>query len=111
MAAWEASCKNVLGIMEHHFAQHSFLLGGKPSTADYGLLGPLYAHLYQDPVPGHMMRQEFPLVADWCKRLHDLGGTLSTHVKRHEDEEWLPHDEVPKACLELIQVPKKQRPL
>ena len=32
-------------------------------------------------VEGKMMREEFPLVTDWCERLHDLGGTLSTFVK------------------------------
>ena len=37
--------------------------------------------LYCQPLlEGSMMRQEFPLVADWCQRMHDLGGTLSTFV-------------------------------
>eukprot|EP00966_Prymnesium_polylepis_P193231 4478808-Prymnesium_polylepis.1 len=63
VAAWEASCRAVLRAFDDHLAAHHYVLGGGPSTADFGLLGPLYAHLYRDPVPAAMMRAEFPRVA------------------------------------------------
>eukprot|EP00931_Biecheleriopsis_adriatica_P094403 TRINITY_DN68058_c0_g1_i1.p1 TRINITY_DN68058_c0_g1~~TRINITY_DN68058_c0_g1_i1.p1 ORF type:complete len:560 (-),score=106.41 TRINITY_DN68058_c0_g1_i1:49-1686(-) len=102
VAAWEASCRNILQILNTHFTQHSFVLGGRPSTADFALLGPLYAHLYCDPVPGDMMRNEFPHVADWCTRLHCLGGECQG--VRRETPDWLPEDKVPETCLPLLQV-------
>ena len=37
--------------LDRHFAQFDFLLGSRPSIGDYGLMGPLYAHLGRDPVP------------------------------------------------------------
>ena len=33
-----------------------FLLGHRPSIGDFGLLAPIYAHLYRDPVPGFILR-------------------------------------------------------
>lgn len=95
VVAWEASCRNVLAIFEEHLAVHPFVLGGRPSTADYGLLGPLYAHLYRDPVPGQMMRADFPRVADWCER---------THRGEVVDGDWLQLDVVPETILPLLQV-------
>ena len=98
VAAWEASCKNVLTIFEAHLAVHDYVLGGRPSTADFGLLGPLYAHLYKDPVPGAMIRRQFPLVEKWILRCHD------GCVGRTDNGEWLVHDAVPESILPMLQV-------
>jgi glutathione S-transferase len=35
----------VLQLLERHFHRCDYVLGGRPSLADLGLLGPLYAHL------------------------------------------------------------------
>ena len=37
--------------LDRHFASHRFLFGDRPSLGDYGLIGPLYAHLGRDPWP------------------------------------------------------------
>ena len=98
VAAWEASCKNVLQIFEAHLAVHDYVLGGRPSTADFGLLGPLYAHLYKDPVPGEMIRRQFPLVAKWIVRCHD------GLVGRSDNGDWLPDDDIPESILPMLGV-------
>eukprot|EP00040_Diaphanoeca_grandis_P013949 m.70517 g.70517 ORF g.70517 m.70517 type:complete len:507 (+) comp24235_c0_seq1:287-1807(+) len=94
--AWEASCKNILRILDNHLAKHDFVLGSRPSTADYGLLGPLYAHLYRDPVPGDMMRKGYPRVVKWCERCHN-GDVV-------ELGNWLADDAIPETILPLLQV-------
>lgn len=99
VAAWEASCRNILGIFERHLEASDFVLGGRVSTADFGLLGPLYAHLLTDPVPGKMMEESFPRVSRWCRRVHDRGSQ-----PERGPEEWLPNDEVPETILQLVQV-------
>lgn len=38
-----------LDRLDAHFAQQPFLLGTRPSLGDFGLIGPLYAHLGRDP--------------------------------------------------------------
>jgi hypothetical protein len=116
VAAWEASCDGMLTAFEHHLERMPFVLGGRPSTADFGLLGPLYAHLYRDPVPGRMMRDRFPRVVAWCERVHDRGGTLTPaerasfersdthgHSNAYKVDEWLTDDEVPPTVLPLLQ--------
>lgn len=103
VAAWEASARNVLSLFNTHLASYDFVLGGRPSTADFGLLGPLYAHLYRDPVPGDMMRREFPRVAAWCERLHDEGGARSAGGGVGP-EDWLDDDQVPETVLPLLHV-------
>ncbi|CAK0882182.1 unnamed protein product [Prorocentrum cordatum] len=99
VAAWEASCRNILGIFERHLESHDFVLGGRVSTADFGLLGPLYAHLLTDPVPGRMMEEEFPRVSQWCRRVHDRGSRPERGA-----EEWLPDDAVPETIMQLLLV-------
>ena len=98
VAAWEASAKNVLRILEAHLADHDFILGGRPSVADYGLLGPLYAHLWQDPVPGAMIKRDYPRVEQWARRCH--GGEPGTT----NGGEWLADDAVPDTVIPLLQV-------
>lgn len=71
--AWQASQHRVLERLEAHFARHDFALGGRPSLADFGLLGPLYAHLYRDAVAGFALRTFFPLVTEWVERTNGEG--------------------------------------
>lgn len=68
--AWTASMHGMLAILEAHFDQHDYILGGMPSLPDFALVGPLYPHLYKDPVPGFMMRTQYPLVSEWIERVN-----------------------------------------
>jgi len=67
--AIEASYRCVLAALDRHFATHDFVFGGRPSIGDFGLIGPLYAHLYRDPYPGRQMRERAPQVAAWVERM------------------------------------------
>lgn len=58
-----------LCALNSHFEIHNFLFGGRPSIGDFGLIGPLYAHLYRDPYPGALMRRDAPAVAAWVERM------------------------------------------
>ena len=65
----EQSFESLLDILEAHFAVHPFLLGGRPSVADYGLIGPMFAHLGRDPVPSDLMKRRAPNVFRWVERM------------------------------------------
>lgn len=41
--------RDTLDLLDAHFAQQPFLFGSKPSLGDFGLIGPMYAHLGRDP--------------------------------------------------------------
>ena len=65
----EASYESLLDDLNVHFESYPFLLGHRASIGDYGLLGPLFAHLYRDPACGKMMRTRAPRVSEWVERM------------------------------------------
>lgn len=67
-----------LDALEAHFARHPYLLGSRPSTGDFGLIGPLYAHLGRDPYPARELVGPRPNLRAWVQRMQQppepLGG-------------------------------------
>jgi glutathione S-transferase len=61
---------DLLELLDIHFQRVPYLLGGRPSLADFGLMAPLYAHLGRDPVPRSMMSLRAPNVARWTERMN-----------------------------------------
>ena len=76
----EASYLEFLGLLQAHLMEAPYLLGGRPSLADYGLIAPLYAHLSRDPHPSQLMKQRAHRVWRWSERMnsrtHEPGGVL-----------------------------------
>lgn len=68
--AIEAAYEELLDVLEAHFRLYPYLLGGRPSLADFGMMAPLYAHLARDPVPAMLMRTRAPNVARWTERMN-----------------------------------------
>ena len=66
--AIEASFERLLDLLEEHLQTHNYLFGDRPCLADFAMMGPFYAHLYRDPVPGHLMRCRSPSVSRWVER-------------------------------------------
>ncbi|KAI8489549.1 hypothetical protein Bbelb_327160 [Branchiostoma belcheri] len=51
----ERSYKGFLDDFQTHLSRYPYLLGDKPCVADFAFCGPLYPHLYRDPVPADLM--------------------------------------------------------
>jgi glutathione S-transferase len=68
--AIEAAYLDLLDMLDEHFLQHPYLLGGRPSIADFGLMTGLYAHLSRDPVPSGLMKSRAPNVYRWTERMN-----------------------------------------
>lgn len=66
----EAHTRELLDHLSAHFAAHPYLLGQRPSLADCALMGPLYAHLYLDAVPGRLLRETALPVCQWIERMN-----------------------------------------
>ncbi|WP_338456653.1 glutathione S-transferase [uncultured Alteromonas sp.] len=98
----------VLHYLNEHFATHKFLLGDKPCTGDFGLLGPLYAHLYRDPAPKQLMDKLAPNVAAWVKRMNNPSAEKHTSAAASNDNNpasnpaFLENDEIPATLLPLL---------
>jgi hypothetical protein len=59
----------LLKLLEVHFTEHPYLLGGHPSHADYSLMGALHAHMGRDPVPLRVMQNHAPRVFRWVEHM------------------------------------------
>ncbi len=92
--AVEKSYETLLQELDAHFAVHPYLFGTRPSIGDYGLIGPLYAHLYRDPASRDIMEKYGPNVARWVERMQTPPEPLSG--------EFLPGDEVPETLLPVL---------
>lgn len=68
--AIEQSYEALLAVLDAHFQQHPYILGGRPSAADFGLMAPLYAHLARDPCPSAVMKRLAPNVFRWTERMN-----------------------------------------
>jgi len=75
-AAVQASYEEFLALLDAHFAQHPYLLGGRPTRGDYGLIGPLYAHLARDPYPARLMKTRAYHVWRWTERMNSAQALL-----------------------------------
>ncbi|XP_078606210.1 uncharacterized protein LOC144878929 [Branchiostoma floridae x Branchiostoma japonicum] len=106
----ERTYQQFLQDFQQHLNSYPYLLGYRPCVADFAFCGPLYAHLYRDPVPGYLMKCQAPLVASYVERMN--GAVLSpSHdvvdgkaVKKSiplDKQGFLPGDEIP-ATLEPI---------
>jgi len=66
----ERSYEELLDVLEAHFQMQPYILGGRPSAADFGLMAPLFAHLARDPHPCALMKSRAPNVYRWTERMN-----------------------------------------
>lgn len=60
---------STLDLFERHFATQPYLLGNRPSIADFAFAGPMYAHLGRDPWPRREFVDPRPRLRDWIARM------------------------------------------
>ena len=68
--AIEAWYEELIGQLDTHLENREYLFGSRPSIADYGLMGPLYAHNYRDPWSGKLMRKLAPNLVRWVDMMN-----------------------------------------
>lgn len=90
----ECWTNDTLDELEAHFSEHRYLFGDRPSIGDFGLIGPLYAHLGRDPYPKRELIDVRPNLQAWIKRVHD--GEAATG-------EWLANDELPTTLTPIFE--------
>lgn len=84
---------DTLGLLNTHFSEHPYVLGGAPSRGDYALMGPLYGHLARDPYPLQIMQRTAPLIFRWTERIN--GAEVETPEFPERASELPANDEVP----------------
>ena len=66
----ERSYLEFLELFSAHLETTPYLLGGRPTLGDFGLIAPLYAHLSRDPDPSLIMKREAWPVWRWVERMN-----------------------------------------
>jgi len=69
----ELTFKSLMELLSRHLDENLFLLGSRPSLADFAFFGQL-SQLATDPVPARLMRTEAQALFDWTRRMSDLSG-------------------------------------
>lgn len=85
----ESSYLNLLGWLETIFSGRPYLLGDRPTIADFGLMGSFWRHFVHDPTPAMLMRERAPAVYEWTARV------WNARVSRSGNEpivDGVPHD-------------------
>lgn len=96
----ERAYAEFLALFEAHLEAAPYLLGGRPSVGDYGLLTALFAHLGRDPKPADLMRRTAPRVARWVERMNAPGLDMAEYVNQPPD--WFAADEIPETLRALM---------
>lgn len=61
-----------LTAMEAALENNPFVLGSRPTEADFGLFGSMFRHFFSDPTPAKIMRETAPRTLAWVSRLWAL---------------------------------------
>ncbi len=64
----EGSFVRQIEILDRHLRVRRYLLGGRPSLADFGLWGQIY-NAWTDPTAGGVIRDRGPSVVPWIERM------------------------------------------
>jgi glutathione S-transferase len=74
----EAIYLRTLDALQAILSRRPFLLGGRPTLADFGFFGPMFRHFGIDPTPAAIMRDRAPAVWAWVARVWDARPQSST---------------------------------
>ncbi len=90
----ESSYKRFLGLLNEHFKRFPFLLGTRPSSADFACYGQLTQLTQFDPTPSKIAITQFPRIHAWVSKMEDLSGLDLT------DTAFI--DEVPETLIAML---------
>lgn len=100
LAGIESLYESLLERLDAHFETSGYLLGGKPSIGDFGLIAPLYAHLGRDPYPLALMQKQAIHVFRWVERMNrpnsDIGDLKNAVADYRAD------DEIPETLVSVL---------
>ena len=98
----ETAYEELLNALNTHLLHYPYILGGRPTIADYGLIGPLYAHLARDPAPAHLMKTKANRVWRWVERMNAVGSDMPEFPEMAAD--LISNDEIPETLLPVLAI-------
>jgi glutathione S-transferase len=71
-AAVERTYLDTLATLEAIFVRRPYVLGARPTEADFGFFGSMFRHFFSDPAPARILRERAPNVQEWVARMWSL---------------------------------------
>jgi len=91
---------DVVETLNNHFAAYPYLLGGKPSIGDFGLIAPMFAHLGRDPKPLSILQSQAFSVLRWIERMGRLDADVTEYIDPPQG--FLDGDQIPETLIEVL---------
>ena len=92
----EESYRRLLLLLNAHLERSRFVLGDRPSAADFGLYGQLTQLVGFDPTPAAIALETAPRLVAWVETMEDLSGL------EPRDEDWTARDAIPDTLRALL---------
>lgn len=90
---FERFAETLFDQLEAHFAEHDFLLGSRPSIADFAMFATPWAHVWRDPGSRHVFDTR-PRCVAWFERMNSPSGDAG---------KFLPDDQIPETLLPVLE--------
>jgi glutathione S-transferase len=98
--AIEESTGILYDVLNKHFLNFPYILGGVPSLADYGLMGPLYAHLGRDPASAGDLKLRAPALYRWIETM-GRAQIIDPEIW-HFPQEFFSPESIPESLIDFI---------
>lgn len=98
----ESLYTELMKALDTHFKAYPYLFGWRPSIGDFGLLGPLYAHLGRDPYPLRLMQQHAPCLFRWVERMNRSDQDAPEFLASGQN--FLANDEIPNTLVNVLKL-------
>jgi glutathione S-transferase len=98
--AIEESLAECFAILDEHFKHYPYLLGGRSSVADCGLMTMFYAHLSRDLHPSAIMQKTAMNVFNWTERMNRTQAIYGDYPE--VVEEYFNFDALPESLLAFL---------
>jgi len=101
----EARYLALMDVLDRHFADFPYLLGGRPCIGDFSLIAPFYGHLGRDPKPLSLLQSKAVHLFRWVERMNRPEPDRGEFVKAGEpqfDDAFVPNDEVPETLTRVL---------
>ncbi len=89
-----------LRVLNKHFANYPYFLGGKPCIGDFGMMAPLYGHLGRDPAPLSLMTKHAVRLFRWVERMNRPEPDFGEFKNR--EESFLVDDFIPPTLVDAL---------
>lgn len=92
----EASYLRVIDILDSLIQSEGFVLGARPSAADFAIFGQFTQIAFFEPTSGEILAQRSQRFRAWLYQVEDLSGLAVS------DDDWLHVDKIPQQLHDLL---------